>query len=567
MIIQMEKDNSQQIEQKNLQKTTTEESSIELPEWDDENSKQILRDHFKIFSKEADNKKLIDITPEYYTKYGLTETTIKNALMDNEDGDADLFIHLFRDRYLYDHAEKIWYYWNDHYWREDKLNHVSRCIKDIIAIYDEQAQRHAWQADIDSSNGKKDEAAKHQSLFDQYQKRKNNLQTLVRKKSVLTISTQGKNSLGFTGENWDAKVNQVGVKNAVIDLEKGEADTSGTRQKDYIKTIAPTDWKGIEEPCPTWENFLQEIFKGREEYIGFLQRLFGYALRGDVREHIFPIFYGPDGRNGKSTMFEILKYVLGDLTVKIPSSFLIDYMGNNKNADAPSAITVSLRGAKIVWCAETKDGDRIDTSKLKENIGGDTLSARSPHAKKQIEITPTHTLFLMTNKKLRMPANDPALWRKIFLIEFIREFIDDPDPNNPNQAKADKQLKAKLKKEASGILAWLVKGAIFYQIQGLMPPQSIIEATNLYRDDEDIIGHFIKECCVIGDPESVAFREEAKNLYAAYKNWCDEVGHRPMAKKHFRQNLLSKFKEKPDGPLRKRKLFGITLIPDSYQII
>jgi len=62
-------------------------------------------------------------------------------LRDNEDGDARLFIHMFHNRYLFDHMEGRWYYWNDHYWRDDILQHRYRLFEDLIQIYTEQSDR------------------------------------------------------------------------------------------------------------------------------------------------------------------------------------------------------------------------------------------------------------------------------------------------------------------------------------------------------------------------------------------------------------------------------------------
>ncbi|MBE7450054.1 MAG: hypothetical protein HS111_14475 [Kofleriaceae bacterium] len=50
----------------------------------------------------------------------------------------------------------------------------------------------------------------------------------------------------------------------------------------------------------------------------------------------------------------------------------------------------------------------------------------------------------------------------------------------------------KLKTEASGILAWAVRGAVAWRQFGLGPtPQAITDATHDYRIAEDVIGEFI----------------------------------------------------------------------------
>jgi len=528
---------------------------------DPEIQKRLEEKHAENLDKKPKKNTNPDISPpRYQTEYGITEQDVLRCLQDNEDGDAALYIKLCFKKYLFDHLEKKWYYWNDHHWRFDGLQHRYQLIKDVLNIYHEQASVEYEKAAIKEGQGKDGE--KHKSTAKLLEKRKRDLQTLSRKNSVLEIATQGLKTLGYHGNDWDTKPHKLGVRNGIIDLLKGTFDGTGTGQDDYIKTVSPTVWKGIDEPCPEWEKFLKNTFAGRPAIPNFLQRLLGYSLRGDTPEHIFPIFHGEEGRNGKGTLLETLKFVLGPLAYKAPAEFLLTKPGSQQNADAPSATKMKLRGARLVWCSETNEGDRIDAAKLKEMVGGDTVSARAPYGKGQIEFEPTHTLFIMTNKKPRMPPNDTPLWRRIFLIEFNRTFVDNPDPNNPNEVQMDRKLKEKLQAEASGILAWLVRGAILYQSKGLCPPQEILDATNQYRADEDILGHFLTECCVIGDPNNQAYKETAKDLYESYKSWCGEVGHHAMSRTKFRKNLLlcKKMIERPDGPQRTRKIFGIALI-------
>jgi putative DNA primase/helicase len=58
----------------------------------------------------------------------------------------------------------------------------------------------------------------------------------------------------------------------------------------------------------------------------------------------------------------------------------------------------------------------------------------------------------------------------------------------------DLRLKEKLQAEYPGILAWLVRGCLEWQQQGLNPPAKVIEATNEYRSDEDVMQQFFEEC-------------------------------------------------------------------------
>ena len=61
----------------------------------------------------------------------------------------------------------------------------------------------------------------------------------------------------------------------------------------------------------------------------------------------------------------------------------------------------------------------------------------------------------------------------------------------------DRSLGNNLEKELPGILAWALRGCREWQESGLNPPREILEATNIYQSEEDDIGQFIEDHCVI----------------------------------------------------------------------
>ena len=185
---------------------------------------------------------------------------------------------------------------------------------------------------------------------------------------------------------------------------------------EYIKTIAPIDWKGIDEPAPYWEKFIRDIFDNKKELIEYNQRLLGYCISGLTVEHIVVILWGK-GRNGKGTLFEVLKVILGDLIKPIQAEMLLR-QPIPKNSASPSSDIMSLIGKRLVWASESDEGRQLDIGKVKWLSGGDTLTGRHPHGKREITFTPTHKLFLATNHKPHVPADEYAAWERISLIPF-----------------------------------------------------------------------------------------------------------------------------------------------------
>ena len=80
---------------------------------------------------------------------------------------------------------------------------------------------------------------------------------------------------------------------------------------------------------------------------------------------------------------------------------------------------------------------------------------------------------------------------------------------------ADKTMSEKLASEHEGILNWCIQGCLAWQARGLNPPKCVVDATQDYRSEQDVIGAFISECVLVDE----RVRIKASELYAAYVAW------------------------------------------------
>ncbi len=447
---------------------------------------------------------------------GPTGTEVVQAYKNNQDGDAWLFIRLNAGKWVYDHSLEEWFVFQGHTWERDEVGQAVAEMKGVVDIYLEEADRQKGKAAEDRRRGNGEAAEIKEKLSENIYKRARALQDLPRKKKVLELAASGKDTLGIAGEQWDTDPWVLGCLNGVINLNTGQLRPG--RPEDYIKTVCPTEYRGPDEPCPEWDAFLLDVFDGDQELVDYVRRLFGYAITGMRTEHVLPILQG-QGRNGKGTILETVKFILGPLAGPIDAEMLLDQF-QRRSASGPSPDIMDLRGKRIVWASETDEGRKLNSSRVKWLTGGDSLKGRPPHGAKMIEFTPTHTLFLLTNPLPHAAGDDYALWQRLRLIPFKYSYVDEPVAEN--EKLADKDLGEKLRAEAPGILAWLVRGCLEWQLQGLGTAAAIKQATTDYRGDEDIIGRFLNDC-TIEDPNS---SENATDLYRAYREWCQTQGIR-----------------------------------------
>jgi len=89
----------------------------------------------------------------------------------------------------------------------------------------------------------------------------------------------------------------------------------------------------------------------------------------------------------------------------------------------------------------------------------------------------------------------------------------------------------KLTEEASGILAWAVRGCLQWQQSGLGMPAAVKAASRDYQKESDVIGRFIDECCVLGREHEA----QASKLYDSFKGWCERNGEGGYASNKFGQ--------------------------------
>jgi putative DNA primase/helicase len=451
-----------------------------------------------------------------------SSSDIWKACEAQEEGDAQITIELLRNRYLYDKSSNKWYRWNGFYWVEDTLEQVMADLNETIDVYAQEAILLAQNKAKAAQQGKTEKQNELAIKEKAYLKRIKELRRLKRKQNVLCLATVGHNSLSILGDGWDSKPFLLGCPNGTIELESGNFRDGC--QEDSIKTITNTQWKGINEPAEKWIIFLNDITGDDEDLVEYFKRLFGCAIIGKVIEHVLPVFFGANGRNGKSVLLEILHFVLGPLASPVQAEILLS-QSRTRSSSGPSPEIVGLRGKRLVWASETGKGRALDAARIKWLTGGDTLIGREPFGKKEIIFEPTHTPFLLTNHKPQASSDDNALWSRIHLIPFAYEFVD--NPVGSKQKKRDPHIKERLKQEAPGILAWLARGCLEYQKYGLNPPEKVKFATEEYRLDEDIIGNFIGNCCIDSG------EEQASQLYKAYKAWARDCGYRAMNNKNF----------------------------------
>ncbi len=336
----------------------------------------------------------------------------------------------------------------------------------------------------------------------------------------------------------DANPMVLNTLSGTVDLTTGNLRPH--RRADLLTKLASAAYDP-EAAAPTWERFLGEVFLGDADLIGFVRRYAGYSLTGDVSEQVLAFCHGT-GANGKSTLLTGLRQAAGDYGMQLDPAVLTVAA----HEQHPTGLT-DLRGARFVSTIETEAGKRLNEALVKQLTGGDPIRARRMHRDFH-EFLPSHKLWFAGNHLPRIDGTDHGIWRRLVLVPFAARF---------DAGHADKDLPAKLAAESAGILAWMVRGCLEWQRDGLRVPETVKTATREYRHTQDHVGRFLAEACISADHATVT----ARTLRTGYEAWCTEQGETPWKAQALGRELTSRGYDSAEvGHNKTRTWLGVGLL-------
>ncbi len=352
---------------------------------------------------------------------------------------------------------------------------------------------------------------------------------LERIKAMVTLA-RSEPSVPVLPDAFDCDPWILNVANGTLDLRTGTLRPHD--RDDLLTKMAPVTFDPA-ATCPTWDSFVARIMDDRHDLIAFLQRAAGYSLTGDTGERVLFVLYG-GGSNGKSTLLETWRAMLGDYAINAPSSTLMAKRGDSIPNDV-----ARLKGARFVTCSETSEGRRLDVELVKRMTGNDIISARFMRAE-WFDFRPAFKLWLATNHKPTVDDTTESIWSRIRLIPF--------DVAIPAEER-DPALLQKLRAELPGILRWAVEGCQRWQRDRLATPAAVATATAAYRQENDIIARFLDDKCTV----SGSAWARSSDLYVAYGRWCTANREEELTLTAFGTKLAEK------GFTKKRNSLGQTL--------
>jgi putative DNA primase/helicase len=315
--------------------------------------------------------------------------------------------------------------------------------------------------------------------------------------------------------------------------------------------------------APFWEERLALLTPDRQQLAAF-RPLYGYTLTGLTSDQAFYVHQGKGG-DGKSATHMALADLHGDYYRH--SQIETWLQGRGRGGAEHRSDLVRLRGdIRFVTSDEPPRAAVFDGAVMKQWTGS-LVTARGANATTEITFRPHGKLHVECNVIPRAPSDDKGFRRRFKLYQHTQSLSDLPGGEMPIDI-----VLAQLKAESSGILNWLIDGAIEWLTTRKIPqPDAMAEVLAEFWASSSPLLEWMAEWCDTSDPAVLTPFDE---LYRHYGEWLERNGIElptKLNKTNFGRDLTNKqHKGTKDGrgnrlrlgiKLRAEGLFSATAPP------
>lgn len=484
-------------------------------------------------------------------KNNLTTKDIIEFASEGQQGVANMIAYLFENEFLCNaNSQSLqWFYYDSGVWQNDSLcnfeNLVFPTIKSILeGVKNDLTKQTKALATKINSFGESQETEKATTIKEmqtiEVQK------TLLQKQIAQINTAKGQKDIAYlVSKKMRIKRDMLDTNPYLLCLENGVFNFESMQ----LEAHSPTKYLTIKTPiaynegakCELWHTFIGETFGGDFEIMEFMQKLFGLCLVGEQIDKVF--FFWGEGANGKSVLVETLRLILGAYYKKSDNKTFVE----NKNVETKRKFC-GLEGKRAIVSGEFGENVLLDEKAVKDFTGGEIVECEYKF-ENAFEYVPQGKLILYGNHKPIIKGTDNGFWRRFLCVPF-----ENIVPEN----KQNKNLKNDLQTEKEGVLLWAIQGYQLYKKEGLQVPTTIMDFTNEYQKEQDIIGNFVSECLEARQGAKVLLSK----VFDALQVWCNKnktlcphVSVRTLRKDFEKRGFLCK-----EGAGRGLYLFGFDVL-------
>lgn len=351
------------------------------------------------------------------------------------------------------------------------------------------------------------------------------LQTPLFKKNIISDAIALFKKRGFI-DSLDEEQEIMGVGNGVLEFKNGARLHQGYHEY-KISMFTEVNYYPFDINSDSSKVMLKAImgmFPSSElDMFHYLMYFLATSLDNRPKDSMFLILQGV-GSNGKSSLLEFTKEVLGNYGAKINVSALTDQ--KRTSSSSANEQLMALRRARLAFYSETNKQEEINCAVVKEFTSQESITCRGIYQKQQT-FRPKCNHVITTNHPPVIKTTDYGIWRRMKLYNFKMSFVpkSEYDPKDPTHRIADESIAKQFssnKEVKEAFLALLVEyhKDLYANHEGKLTniQCASLERDSLeYRSQMDTMNNFIKEKIVYSKGSKVLLKEiiEAYMMYLA----------------------------------------------------
>lgn len=290
----------------------------------------------------------------------------------------------------------------------------------------------------------------------------------------------------------------------LLDLDTWEFST--TSEKDFISAETAVTWRPGARLNPLYRKLVEAVFDDPEKLPFFFRYMGSSLYAGNISRKLL-FCYGQGGQNGKSTLCNGGVSCLGGYGQNAIPGLLTRPSRAKAGADHSADMARIRQGTRVLYVDEAEAEVVWDEAKIKRLVSEDTIEARGLNQDFR-EMAITFSMLVSSNAMPPMDKSDPALIKRLLILEFENEFEHDP---------AIKEF-FKSQDFQEAILDDILHGLKDYQARGnqLDAPESCQILLDEFSNDLDPLGKFVEEyleTCEREDASSLLDVMDAANIW------------------------------------------------------
>jgi putative DNA primase/helicase len=308
----------------------------------------------------------------------------------------------------------------------------------------------------------------------------------------------------------------------------------GHDRGDMLTAVMPCAYNR-KATAPAFGAFL-DLFQPELKKRRTIQQYSGMSLTAQPVQRV--MYHTGTGGNGKSVFLEVLSRVLGDgLAVGVPAESVSGQVQNNPSAPTPDiARCYAKRHLRI---AELPKDAPLKAETIKKLTGGERWPVRTMY-KGYFEFKPTAKPHMSGNGEPKFDGSDGGMRRRLIIVEWSVTLAEE-------KHRDFEDVVVGIAGGASGILNWLIAGALDFLNNGLVISEDVLKTTAAHFAEMDPCQQYI-DAHVRPDPGGPGVKGRA--MYEGYKAWAEVNGAAKMHETRFGLIMKKKLKRDDSGRVR-----------------